>query len=157
MYWFNDTFIRHKSGEKQIDLTLSIYILLTALGFVAGFVNAIAGGAGTVVLPVMIWLGIPPLNAIATGKLQAIIATVVSISRYFSGGFVAFRPCGTTFVFTALQEIADKDNFTAYSNHAGVYQAEPDIQVGQAEMCTLKVVCSDEDITAKEGSKNYKQ
>ena len=72
------------------------------MGFAAGFINSIAGGAGTVVLPVMIWLGIPPVNAIATGKFQAIFGTVVSITRYFHGGFITFRPWVAALIFTAL-------------------------------------------------------
>lgn len=42
-------------------------------------------------LPVMLWLGIPPLNALATNKFQAIFGTLSSSFTFFRKGFISVR------------------------------------------------------------------
>lgn len=74
-----------------MEFSVEIYLLLALLGFFAGFINAMAGGAGLLVLPVMLWLGIPPLAALATGKFQATIGTAASTWNYSRGGLLDSR------------------------------------------------------------------
>lgn len=45
--------------------------MLFAAAAVAGFVDAIAGGGGLITIPVLLLAQIPPLQALATNKLQA--------------------------------------------------------------------------------------
>jgi len=78
--------------EGLIEFSLEIYGLLIAVGFISGFINAIAGGGGLLVLPVMLWLGVPPINALATGKFQAVFGTLSSSFNYFRRGFIDFKP-----------------------------------------------------------------
>ncbi|WP_101760319.1 TSUP family transporter [Oceanicoccus sp. KOV_DT_Chl] len=65
--------------------------MLLATGFVGGFINAIAGGGGLIGLPVMLWLGIPPLNALATNKFQAVFGTLSSSANFFRQGFIEVK------------------------------------------------------------------
>ena len=55
------------------DSTISIYILIFVMGggFLAGFVDAIAGGGGLISLPVLLATGMPPHLAIGTNKFSA--------------------------------------------------------------------------------------
>src|SRR3546814_1776691 len=53
------------------DLAIHLLALLFVAAFIAGFVDSIAGGGGLITIPVMLIAGIPPLDAIATNKLQA--------------------------------------------------------------------------------------
>lgn len=53
-----------------MDLGLDTYALLTLVAFVAGFIDAIAGGGGLLTIPAMLSAGIPPVAALATNKLQ---------------------------------------------------------------------------------------
>jgi uncharacterized membrane protein YfcA len=46
------------------------YALLTLTAFIAGFIDAIAGGGGLLTVPAMLWAGIPPIATLATNKLQ---------------------------------------------------------------------------------------
>jgi uncharacterized membrane protein YfcA len=47
------------------------YLLLTGVAFVAGFIDAIAGGGGLLTVPAMLSAGIPPIATLATNKLQS--------------------------------------------------------------------------------------
>ncbi len=69
-----------------------VLLLLTLLGALGGFINAIAGGAGLLVLPAMLWAGIPPVNALATGKCQALFGTLSSSIHYFRQLNLSLRP-----------------------------------------------------------------
>ena len=53
-----------------MDFGLDTYALLTLVAFIAGVIDAIAGGGGLLTLPAMLSVGIPPVAALATNKLQ---------------------------------------------------------------------------------------
>ncbi|KAB7614353.1 TSUP family transporter [Amylibacter sp. SFDW26] len=57
------------------DPSLWIYAALIAVAFVAGAIDAIAGGGGLLVLPALLLAGIPPLEALATNKIQGLFGT----------------------------------------------------------------------------------
>lgn len=42
-------------------------------------------------MPLMLWLGIPPVSALATGKFQAVFGTLSSSVNYFRNGFIDFK------------------------------------------------------------------
>ena len=69
----------------------ALLLILIALGFAAGFLNAIAGGAGLLTLPVLLSVGVPPINALATSKFQAVFGTLSSTFNYFRKGLIDFR------------------------------------------------------------------
>ena len=54
-----------------MDLGPDIYAILTVVAFVAGFIDAIAGGGGLLTVPAMLSAGIPPIAMLATNKLQS--------------------------------------------------------------------------------------
>jgi uncharacterized membrane protein YfcA len=58
------------------------YIVLGVLLFIAGFVDAIAGGGGLISLPAYLIIGLPPHNALATNKLSSTCGTPVAVLRY---------------------------------------------------------------------------
>lgn len=63
---------------------IDVIAVLTLVAFVAGFIDAIAGGGGLLTLPALLLAGLPPVAAVATNKLQASAATVsaaVSFAR----------------------------------------------------------------------------
>lgn len=59
------------------------YSLLLGAGFIAGALNAVAGGGTFITFPVLVYLGIPPIAANAT-------ATVAALPGYIGGAY-AFR------------------------------------------------------------------
>lgn len=67
--------------------TLSLLILMAA-AFIAGFVDAIAGGGGLITVPALLLAGIPPVEALATNKMQGIFGSGSAAYTYASKGYV---------------------------------------------------------------------
>lgn len=57
----------------------------------AGFISSIAGAGGTIVLPALLWAGLPPLNALATNKFQSVFGTLSSTINFFRKGHIDLR------------------------------------------------------------------
>ena len=77
-------------------LTLKTLLIICPLVFLAGFVDAIAGGGGLISLPAYLLAGLPPHAAIATNKMSSTIGTCASTARYLKNGFVDWQaavPC----------------------------------------------------------------
>lgn len=59
-------------------LTLETLMLLVAVAALAGMIDAIAGGGGLLALPALLWAGLPPVQALATNKLQGSFGTLTA-------------------------------------------------------------------------------
>ena len=70
----------------EIDL-LTLCLLFLAGGF-AGFVDAVAGGGGTITLPALLAAGIPPHQALATNKLQGSFGSLTAAINYSRKGMM---------------------------------------------------------------------
>ena len=75
---------------------------LVFAGFVAGFISAIAGSGGMIVLPILLWAGLPPVNALATNKFQSVFGTLSSSWNFFSKGHIDLRELGSALVFALI-------------------------------------------------------
>lgn len=64
------------------------YLIVCPLAFLAGFVDAIAGGGGLISLPAYIIAGVPTHLAIGTNKLSSTLGTAVSTGRYLKNGYL---------------------------------------------------------------------
>lgn len=76
--------------------TLTTLFIICPLVFLAGFVDAIAGGGGLISLPAYLLAGLPPHQAIATNKMSSAIGTTASTVRYLKNGYVDWQaalPC----------------------------------------------------------------
>lgn len=65
-----------------MEFGLDILTLLFVAAFIAGFIDAIAGGGGLITIPALLSVGIPPAMALGTNKLQACGGSF-SASLYF--------------------------------------------------------------------------
>lgn len=74
------------------DLALNIgpQVLLYGLplAFIAGFIDAVAGGGGTITLPALLFMGLPAANAVATNKLLAIFGSASATWQYHKAGHI---------------------------------------------------------------------
>jgi uncharacterized membrane protein YfcA len=59
-----------------------------AAAFLGGLVDAIAGGGGLITLPVMLGLGLPPHQALATNKGQSVFGTLTAFATYWRRGTI---------------------------------------------------------------------
>lgn len=73
---------------EAIELSTGMFVVLTVVGFIAGFISAIAGSGGLIVLPVLLTAGVPPLNALATNKFQSVFGTLSSTINFFRKGHI---------------------------------------------------------------------
>lgn len=64
---------------------------LFLVGALAGFLDAIAGGGGLLTIPALLAVGIGPLEALATNKLQASFGTLSASLHFVRQGYVAPR------------------------------------------------------------------
>lgn len=69
-----------------------VLLVLALVGLLAGFVDAIAGGGGLISLPALLSVGLPPVGAIATNKLQGAVGTSIAAVTYWRKGLVELWP-----------------------------------------------------------------
>lgn len=65
-----------------MDIGIDLLAILFCVGFVASFIDAIAGGGGLITIPALLMTGMPPAMALGTNKLQA-VGGALSASFYF--------------------------------------------------------------------------
>src|SRR5438045_9271967 len=68
-----------------------VYVALTATAVLTGFIDAIAGGGGLIMMPALLSAGVPPINALATNKLPSMFGTAVACSNYARKGLIDWR------------------------------------------------------------------
>ena len=82
-------------------MNLLTYIIICPLVFLAGFVDAVAGGGGLISLPAYIIAGIPVHNSIATNKLSSCMGTLLTTGKFAKDGLIPWKPAlaGVIFAF----------------------------------------------------------
>jgi uncharacterized membrane protein YfcA len=75
------------------------FLIVCPLVFLAGFVDAIAGGGGLISLPAYLITGMPVHNAIATNKTSAAMGTAIATLRYARSGYIPWRETSAGIVF----------------------------------------------------------
>lgn len=63
-------------------------VLLICAAFVAGFVDAIAGGGGLITVPALLLAGASPIEALATNKVQGTFGAATAALTYARAGHV---------------------------------------------------------------------
>ena len=79
-----------------MNVDLCTFLIACPFVFLAGFVDAIAGGGGLISLPGYLIAGLSPIAASATNKLSAGMGSTVANANYFKNGLINFRlaiPC----------------------------------------------------------------
>ncbi len=75
----------------MLEVSFELFLLLLAAGFLAGFVDAIAGGGGLITVPILMLSGASPVTALATNKVQALFGAATAAHAYSKGGHVNLR------------------------------------------------------------------
>ena len=73
------------------SLTIFHYIFICLAVFIAGFIDAIAGGGGLITMPAYLLIGLPSHSIIGTNKLSSSMGTIVSTTEYIRHGFVEWK------------------------------------------------------------------
>lgn len=69
-------------------LSTEALVLLFFVAILAGWVDSIGGGGGLITLPALLWAGVPPLQTLATNKLQGTFGTLTSTINYTRKGLI---------------------------------------------------------------------
>lgn len=84
-----------------MQLTPISFLIVCPLVFLAGLVDAVAGGGGLISLPAYLFAGLPVHTVIGTNKLSSAMGTTLATYRYGKSGFIHARiaaPCAVTAV-----------------------------------------------------------
>lgn len=91
-------------------LAPEILLLLIAVAALAGMIDAIAGGGGLLALPALLWAGLPPVQALATNKLQGSFGTLTASLNFVRRGEIDLArlriPVLMTFIGSAAGTLA---------------------------------------------------
>jgi uncharacterized membrane protein YfcA len=71
-----------------IDIAWEIILVLACVAFVAGFIDAIAGGGGLLTVPALLLAGLDPVSALATNKLQAVFGSGSATLVFLRKGYL---------------------------------------------------------------------
>lgn len=74
-----------------MDFGPETYALLTSVAFIAGFIDAIAGGGGLLTVPAMLAAGIPPVATLATNKLQSSFSSGTATFSFHRKAMIDWR------------------------------------------------------------------
>lgn len=74
-----------------MEFGFEVLALLALAAFVAGIVDALAGGGGLITIPALMAAGVPPIQAIATNKLQSSFGTAGAVLAFARKGRIDFR------------------------------------------------------------------
>jgi uncharacterized membrane protein YfcA len=75
----------------MMDFGPETFAILTAVAFVAGFIDAIAGGGGLLTVPAMLSAGVPPIAMLATNKLQSSFSSGTACWNFSRKGLIDWR------------------------------------------------------------------
>lgn len=67
------------------------FLIVCPLVFVAGFIDAVAGGGGLISLPAYLIAGLPVHTALGTNKLSSCMGTALATLRYARHGYINAR------------------------------------------------------------------
>jgi len=74
-----------------MQLTVEAISFLLIIAFLAGGIDALAGGGGLLTIPALMAAGVPPVAALATNKLQSSIGTASAFLTFLRAGRVDLR------------------------------------------------------------------
>ncbi|SMP53180.1 hypothetical protein SAMN06296065_101386 [Novosphingobium panipatense] len=81
----------HGGQLPVIELSLDAVAFLVGVAFLAGSIDAMAGGGGLLTIPALMAAGIPPVSALATNKLQSTIGTSSAFLTFHRAGHVDLK------------------------------------------------------------------
>lgn len=83
-------------------IDLPTLALLFAAAFIAGLVDAVAGGGGLITVPALLAAGLPPQMALGTNKLQATFGSGSAMLHFIRAGRINLRECSSGIIWTAI-------------------------------------------------------
>lgn len=73
------------------DISTTWIVIFVITGFIAGYIDAIAGGGGMIQVPVLLYSGIPPVFVLAVNKMAGVLGALMSTIKYTSSGKIDWK------------------------------------------------------------------
>ncbi len=86
----------------DVVLDLNLLITLCSVGFLAGLIDAIAGGGGMLTVPTLLTAGLPPHVALGTNKLAATFGSFTASLTFYRKKLFSISFWRTAIIFTAI-------------------------------------------------------
>lgn len=86
----------------DISLSWEVLLILFSMALVAGFVDTLAGGGGLITVPVLLLSGVPPIQALATNKVQSTFGTSVATFNMFRNRLLQWETIRVPFIMSLL-------------------------------------------------------
>ena len=64
------------------DISTTWILIFVITGFIAGYIDSIAGGGGMITVPMLLFSGIPPIYVLGTNKMQGVVGALMSTIKY---------------------------------------------------------------------------
>ena len=88
-----------------LDIDPSVILFLFALGLFAAFIDSVVGGGGLIMLPGLLFLGVPPTTALATNKFAGSVGSFTSTVMFYRSGKINLKEVGKWFPLTFFGSI----------------------------------------------------
>ena len=75
-------------------MDFSYFVIMFMVALVAGFINVVSGGGGFLSIGALLISGLPPANALATNKIQALGSSLTSGIYFLRRGTVGENSFG---------------------------------------------------------------
>lgn len=69
-------------AELFSDISLMWILTFIVTGFIAGYIDAIAGGGGMIQVPMLLLSGMSPVHVLATNKVASVLGSLTSTIKY---------------------------------------------------------------------------
>jgi hypothetical protein len=86
----------------EFIITPYTYLIILPLIFIAGLVDAIAGGGGLISVPAYLVAGLPPHIALGNNKMSSFFGTLFSTFRYFKHNMIDLPVAVSSAVFALI-------------------------------------------------------
>jgi len=84
------------------DLSPWMYPAVIVAGFLAGFINTLAGSGSAITLPLLVFMGLPASVANGTNRIGVLLQTGVSTSSFYRQGYLKWREALTLLIPTIV-------------------------------------------------------
>ena len=68
--------------EFANDISINWILIFMLTGFIAGYIDSIAGGGGMITVPMLLFSGIPPIFVLGTNKMQSVVGALMATIKY---------------------------------------------------------------------------
>lgn len=119
----------------EINLSATTLLLLIAAAFIAGFIDAVAGGGGLLTVPALLSSGLPPHIALGTNKLASTFGSITASYTFYKKKLFDPSFWRLSFIATAVGAIVG--TITVYFINAEILEKVLPIFIGFSALYAL--------------------